>query len=644
MSLIKQLWIGIVVLLLFALGGNFIISTMTAKTYLEEQLRLKNIDNANSLALSMWQMPDKDSASIELLINAQFDAGHYEYIVFKDTNKNPIVARSFEGKNLLEKDTDHSSQAPKWFANIVNFDVAPGIAQVQDDWQQRGTLVVKSHSRYALDALWKNTRDLFNWFVIASLISGLIGSVILKYVSRPLDLVVDQAEAIGSRRFIISKEPRTTEFQRVVKAMNKLSHGVKEMLEKETQKLDFLRQESQTDKVTGLANRVHFLNLFDSLLNRDDFHEQGIILIARVMNLSHLNHELGHQQTDKLLQSIATVFKEMQTTHSNSQSGRLNGSDFSFITTADADIQVISKDVNQRLHTQLSPDTLTNLILPVAICAFNKTEKRNEILHKLDGALAQAEIKGNRALVIIENNPWEDAQQTLVEWRTVIENALTINDISLAKFAVKTTKHELFHHEVAVRLRLDGQFKPAGYFMPWAVRLGIMQEIDLAVLRLALTQLRHSPIKLAINLSAAALCSVNFRTQAITAIKDYKEYASGLAIEFSEVCLLRHIDELKAFATELQQLNCQLGLEHVGLEFTQLTDLQDMGLDYLKIDSAIVRDIHLHANNQTFLRSLCTLGHSLGINMIAEGVVCEEEQQELVRLGIDATTGPFVKD
>src|SRR6187402_1633295 len=97
MSLIKQLWIGIIVILLLMLSGNFVISTITAKTYLQEQLRLKNIDNANSLALSISQMPDKDPVTLELLITAQFDAGHYEYIIFQDADKKPIVARNFEG-------------------------------------------------------------------------------------------------------------------------------------------------------------------------------------------------------------------------------------------------------------------------------------------------------------------------------------------------------------------------------------------------------------------------------------------------------------------------------------------------------------------------------------------------------------------
>ena len=56
MSLIKQLWIGIIVLLLLALGGSFIISIVSAKSYLEEQLRVKKLEKKTSLALSMSQI------------------------------------------------------------------------------------------------------------------------------------------------------------------------------------------------------------------------------------------------------------------------------------------------------------------------------------------------------------------------------------------------------------------------------------------------------------------------------------------------------------------------------------------------------------------------------------------------------------
>ena len=636
MSLIKQLWIGIIVLLLLVLGGNFVISTITAKTYLQEQLRLKNIDNANSLALSISQMPDKDPITLELLITAQFDAGHYEYIIFQDTDRKPIVARNFEDTN------PETHTVPHWFAKRVTFDVAPGIAQVQDGWQQAGTLVVKSHSRYALEALWNNTRDLLDWFIWATLLSGLIGSFILKYISRPLDLVVNQAEAIGERRFIVSEEPKTKEFQRLVRAMNTLSQSVKQMLVKEARQLELLRRESQTDSLTGLANRIHFLNLLDTQLTREDAHASGIIVLARVMNLNELNNQLGHQQVDQLLRALAGVFSDIQDKYPDSYAGRLNGSDFSLLIPTDTPIDILSAEVSQKLNFQLIASGFDKVALPLALCSFNNSDKRNELLHKLDGALAQAELKGNRAVITLGDDQPGYAPQNLTEWRNAITESLTTQGIELAKFPVRTSSGDLLHYEAAVRLELDGELRAAGYFIPWAVRLGLMPEVDLAVVKLALLQLGRAPGPLAINISAAALCSVNFREQIIALLIDQPQSTKHLWLEFTEVCVLRHLEELRAFSARLRSLGCRVGLEHVGLEFTQFGNLQDMGLNYLKIDSAIIRAIHDNTGSQNFVQSLCTLGHSLGIVMIAEGVTFEAEQQTLLKIGVDGLTGPQI--
>lgn len=636
MSLIKQLWIGIIVLLLLVLSGNFVISTITAKTYLQEQLRLKNIDNANSLALSISQMPDKDPVTLELLITAQFDAGHYEYIIFQDADKKPIVARNFEDNSTAP------DNVPRWFAKHVTFDAAPGIAQVQDGWQQAGTLVVKSHSRYALEALWHNTRDLLDWFICATLLSGLIGSFILKYISRPLDLVVEQAEAIGERRFIVSEEPKTKEFQRLVRAMNTLSQGVKHMLDKEARQLELLRRESQMDLLTGLANRTHFLNLLDAQLTREDTQESGIIILARVMNLNELNSQLGHQQVDHLLRAIAGVFSDIQDKYPNSYAGRLNGSDFALLIPTDTPINIISADISQKLNFQLTAGGFDKVALPLALCSFNSSDKRNELLHKLDGALAQAELKGNRAVVALEHNQPDYGQHNLTEWRDAITGSLTTQGIALAKFPVRAASGELLHYEASVRLELDDELKPAGYFMPWAVRLGLMPDVDLAVLKLALTQLKRTPGPLAINISAASLCSISFREQVAALLQGEPQSAQHLWLEFPEVCVLRHLEELRAFSARLRSLGCRVGLEHVGLEFTQFGNLQDMGLGYLKIDSAIIRAIHTNTSSQTFVQSLCTLGHSLGITMIAEGVLSDAEQQMLIKIGVDGLTGPQI--
>lgn len=636
MSLIKQLWIGIIVLLLLALGGSFAISIMSAKSYLEEQLRVKNIDNATSLALSMSQM-EKDPVTFELLISAQFDTGHYEYITLTDPQKNILVTRRYEEN----KNTPHSASVPAWFIHIVNFDAEPGIAQIQDGWQQYGTLTIKSHSRYAWQALWNSTSQLLTWFVVAAVLSGLVGTFILKFISSPLDTVIKQAEAIGERRFVTSDEPKTTEFQRLVRAMNALSHSVKTMLEKETKQLEKLRRESQLDSLTELPNRNHFLNLLESKLNRNDSDSSGVIAIIRFLNLTELNNHLGRSAADHALLQIAAVLHQFVSRYPSSFAGRLNGSDFMLVISNNPSAEAVGAELSEHLNAQLNSNELRSIQLPIAVCTYNSDEKRNELLHKLDGALAQAELKGNRALITIANNHQPLAHRNLNDWREAITYALQHKKLQLAQFPVRNPSGDIVHYEAPVRLLLDDDWQPAGYFMPWAARLGIMPAIDLEVIRAAQATLEKGSA-IAINISADSLCNAIFREQALTLLNTSLPKNNGLWLEFPESCALRHMAELRSFTNSLRAIGCHIGLEHVGLEFTKIRELQDIGLHYLKIDGAIIRDIDSNAGNQNFLSGLCKIGRSLGMLMIAEGVNSSAEKEKLLQLDIDGFTGPGV--
>lgn len=637
MSLIKQLWIGIIVMLLLAMGGSFTISLLSAKQYLEEQLYLKNIDNANSLALSLSQM-EKDIVTFELLISAQFDTGHYEYIQLLDPQKKIVVSRQYDDGKM----TQDPIGAPLWFIKLIDFDAAPGVAQVQNSWQQYGTLLVKSQSRYAGQAMWHSTTQLLEWFVIAALLSGVLGTIALRFISSPLAIVIKQAEAISERRFITSDEPQTTEFQRLVRAMNMLSKSVKVMLEKETQKLEILRKASQLDALTELPNREHFLNLLESMLKREDRDSNGVIVIARVLNLTELNNQMGRAATDQALLQLAGVLHQFIEAYPSSHAGRLNGCDFMLVISGNPSAELVATELSEKIQAQLQACNLSSLQLPIAACIYRAGEKRNELLHKLDGALAQAELKGNRALIILDNHPSPLMHRNLNEWREAITAALHHEQLQLAEFPVKQTKGELLHYEAPVRLYLDQQWQPAGYFMPWAARLGILPLIDLKVIKTALAQLKNNDRCMAINISADALCNANFREQALVLIEQSAVEAQRLSVEFPESCALRHMAELRQFAITLSKAGCRIGLEHVGLEFTKIRELQDIGLHYLKIDSAIIRNIDSNAGNQTFLRGLCKIGHSLSIVMIAEGVKSEAEKQALFQIGVDALTGPWI--
>jgi len=633
MSLIKQLWLGIILILLLALGGSFAISIFSAKHYLQEQLQLKNIDNANSLALSMSQM-EKDPVTLELLIAAQFDTGHYQRILLTDPENQLLI----EHVSMV----DTGSDVPLWFTRLADLNISPGVAQVQDGWQQYGTLTIESQTHFANISLWQNTLRLLQWFLIAAIISGLIGTWFLKYISRPLDMVVQQAEAIGERRFVTSKEPQTTEFQRLVRAMNSLSLGVKTMLEKETRQLEILQGQAQRDSLTGLFNRAHFLNLLDDQLTREDSENNGTLAIVRVLNLVDINHQLGRAETDQALCQIAATLQEFATHYPHSYAGRLNGSDFALVIAGYTEAESLSKELSHNLIQQLNEQGLSLIALPLAACRYRAGEKRNELMHKLDGALAQAELRGDHAVITLSSDSSVGAHRNLNEWRDAIGNALREQQLELASFPVKTSAGEILHFEAPVRMQLDHQLQPAGYFVPWAARLGMLPAIDLEVVKIALHQLSFVQTPLAVNISADALCDAHFREQVIICLRAEPNKTRDLWLEFSESCALRHTAEFRSFSHVLRTLGCRVGLEHVGPEFMRITELQDMGLNYLKVDSSVIRDIDTNSGNQNFLQGLCKIGHSLGMIMIAEGVKTAEEITTLAKLGIDAMTGPGV--
>jgi EAL domain-containing protein (putative c-di-GMP-specific phosphodiesterase class I) len=86
-----------------------------------------------------------------------------------------------------------------------------------------------------------------------------------------------------------------------------------------------------------------------------------------------------------------------------------------------------------------------------------------------------------------------------------------------------------------------------------------------------------------------------------------------------------------------------MGIEHVGHQLAELGQLHDVGLDYLKVDAAFIREIQNNPGNQTLISALCTLGHTIGVKVIAEGVHSQAEWDALKELGVDGATGPIIK-
>ncbi len=634
MSLFRQLWLAVIVSTLIAFVGSFAVSMMTARQYLEEQLAIKNNDNAASLALSMSQM-EKDPVTLELQVAALFDSGQYARIQVRDP----------EGLTLIEKTSPAiSDDVPAWFARLFPIASRPGSAQISTGWTQFGTVELVSHNRFAYRELWQGGWRLLMWFSLGGVLAGFLGMQILRRIKRPLDAVVGQARAISERRFIRIEEPATPELKSLARAMNVMVGRVKAMFEEEASRLEQVRREATLDPLTGLANRAYFMNRLAIALNDEDAPTRGSLIMLRLADLAGINRCAGRETADEVLRRTGAALRELAEKNPGAEAARLNGADFSLLLPGQNDPQPACQQLLAALQSLVAAQLLPeNAIGHLGSSVYQHNEPVPQLLARVDAALAAAELQGPLAAQHVAEQSHCSAS-TQADWRSILTDALKDQRLRLIEFPVADSNGLLLHLECPLRLQAEesGDWINAGSFMPVASRLSMTSELDLAAVKLALDRLAAGLPAVAVNLAGASLIVPDFTPRLLSLLQQRRELAGKLWLEVAESGAFQYFDAFLAFSLALRPLGCRLGIEHFGRQFSQIGRLHDIGLDYLKVDGSFIRNIHGDNGNQAFLKGLCNIAHGIGLTVIAEGVNSAEELATLPALGFDGATGPAV--
>jgi len=349
MTLYRQLLIGIIVLLAAIFIGSVVISSKSAQSYTERSVSGHNQNYANLLTLllnSECAQIECDKPHLETWLKPIIDQGHFKSIKLVSPDGDAL---------FTDEAPEQEGTAPEWFKNAFPIDPLPGTASVQAGWTPLGDLSLTTPVEGVYTQLWEGSVRLTILFLIAAVVTGLLTNYALKLLLKPLDRVVNQANALGERRFIKTPLPYTFEFRRVVTAINNLADRVKAMLDQEAETLNRYRQELQEDKVTKLLNRDHFMTVFRSTLQRDDSSGSGALAILRFSNIVGLNQQFGYKKVDDMLADFGDAVRWLLNINGGWTGSRLNGSDFMVLAPAlkqrskiyvdsDGDFEVIEAD------------------------------------------------------------------------------------------------------------------------------------------------------------------------------------------------------------------------------------------------------------------------------------------------------------
>ena len=634
MSMYRQLWIALIIGTLLSLAGGLLATTLSARSYLQTQLEMKNIDNATLLAHSLSQRA-VEPVELELSIAALFDSGHYDAITLTDPR----------GKMLVERRAAPGrSGVPQWFRALLPIKPAPGTAHISSGWKQVGTLTIISRSQFAYHTLWNSTLQMIAVLAVSGLIAGYLATLILRRLKRPLDAVVEQARAIAERRFVTTPESNVPELRQLTAAMNSTVVLLKSLFADEAERLEAIRREANTDALTGLANRHHFMEqMGEALAVEDGAH--GSLILLRLAQLADLNRQLGHRATDTMLAAIGAQFDAQAQQSPHGFAARLNGSDFALVLRG-AEPHAVAQRLLEGVAGEIAARSGSEAAVFVGIGKIQYGLNLGALMSQVDTALAAAEAQGVSA--VREELPLNiaEAPRSADEWARLIERSLEQRWVRMASFPVADMAGNVVHRESALRLMFGGEWFPAARFLPIAERLGLTTRLDLVAVTLGLDELASdsSLPGLAVNLSARSVQDTQFRQRLLELVAARPAAAARLWLEVPESGVFAQLDAFRVFGEAMRSSGCKLGIEHFGRHFKQIGLLHDMALDYVKVDGSFLRSVDTNVGNQNFLRGLNSIAHKMGLLVFAEGVSDAGELDALDGLGFDGATGPAVKD
>jgi EAL domain-containing protein (putative c-di-GMP-specific phosphodiesterase class I) len=304
--------------------------------------------------------------------------------------------------------------------------------------------------------------------------------------------------------------------------------------------------------------------------------------------------------------------------------------------------------VNDHLIDELRSGFDEGLSLAVGVTDFDRAEDSSMVLSRADIALAQSELARANKPCFKRKKLFLDGEEYhsgIEDYFSLISQSLVDKKFKLLSHPLISPSGNLIHYEAPLQMVLsDGGTISAGKFLPIADRKGISQKLDFVALELAMKELdaNSSITGLAINLSYSTLTDAPAMNLIKKAIAE-SQSSSKLWLDIPEMVVIQHPELITDLIAQLHQVNLRVGIKHFGDQLDKLSDLRTTGVDYIKVDSTLIREMGDKTEAQDLLERLVAFSHELGLMVFAEGVQTEGEIGFLKTLGFDGMTGKGVQ-
>jgi diguanylate cyclase (GGDEF)-like protein len=405
--------------------------------------------------------------------------------------------------------------------------------------------------------------------------------------------------------------------------------------------MEQIRHQAHHDDLTGLPNRRAFAERVTSMLRSSAL----TVILLDLDRFKEVNDTFGHSAGDTLLRDVA---RRLRTTLPASVVlARLGGDEFGIaaaVEGAPAGI-ALAQGIGEALR-----DNFTISAVPVGVEASigvalaHGDDDIERLLQHADVAMYVA--KQGRTGIAVYDEQHDDSRRSEVGLLAELRRALDEREIVLhyqPKAALDTG--EVVGVEALVRWNHPqrGLIFP-DEFLPYAAHTGINRPLTRYVLDAALAdaaewQRREIDLTVSVNLTMFDLLDVHLADEVAAALEKAGVAPARLELEITESEIMSDVERVQTALAQVRALGVRLAVDDFGRGYSSLTHLKSLPVDTLKIDKSFVLGMAEDARDAALVRTAIDLGHTLDLEVVAEGVETEAAWAQLAEAGCDVAQG-----
>ena len=406
------------------------------------------------------------------------------------------------------------------------------------------------------------------------------------------------------------------------------------------------------DNLTGLPNRELFLDRLQAVLGlaKADTAIRPTVMVVDLDRFKQVNDSVGMAVGDSILltlaRRLARLIKPQDTL------ARLSGDQFGLIVLSERELARITALAETIRKTLRAPITFRDreIFLTAAIglaLADSESQRAEEVLKDAELAMYHAKRGGGDRIDV-----FKAAMRARKSDRLTIESdlrrALERDEITiLYQPIVRLEDRSIAGFEALARWNHPklGRLSPAE-FINIAEETGLIVELGLFVLDRTARQLstwqrtlRHrEPIFASVNVSSRQLLRHDLIQDLRTVLARAPLTRGSLKLELTELVVMENPEHAAQMLHRIRELGAGLALDDFGTGYSSLSYLQRFPFDTIKIDQSFVRTT-AKGTRPVILRSIITLAHDLGMDVVAEGAETDSDAVELSQLGCEFAQG-----